>query len=164
MTAAIVIALAAVALLQTHRLREARALARTDELTGIGNRRFFDEALARARRRGRPLAAVYVDLDQLKKVNDTLGHRAGDEMLIRVARTLRRRCRSTDVVARLGGDEFVILLLDGDEAAAEALADNLAERLDQASVGWSSEENAIEDADRLMYERKRDRREKRRAA
>lgn len=89
-------------------------LARRDALTGLPNRRHFEEALeaaaARARRSGQPMALVYLDLDGFKRVNDTLGHEAGDLLLIEVGRRLRAQVRSTDLVARLGGDEFTVLL------------------------------------------------------
>ncbi len=89
-------------------------LARRDPLTGLPNRRHFEEELeaatARARRSGQPLALVYLDLDGFKDVNDTLGHEAGDLLLVEVARRLEAQVRSTDRVARLGGDEFTVLL------------------------------------------------------
>lgn len=89
-------------------------LARRDALTGLPNRRHFEEELqaatARARRSGQPLALVYLDLDGFKGVNDTLGHEAGDLLLVEVARRLKAQVRSTDLVARLGGDEFTVLL------------------------------------------------------
>jgi len=89
-------------------------LASLDALTGVGNRRLFDEALAleteRARRYGVPLSLVLVDLDDFKRINDTRGHAAGDEVLREVARALRERVRGADVVARFGGEEFAIIL------------------------------------------------------
>ena len=154
MTAVAIVAVLLVAV-QTFRYRREAALARTDELTGIANRRGFDEELARRGRRNRPVAAVFVDLDCLKRINDTHGHRVGDELLCRVAMTLSARTRRDDVVARLGGDEFAILLGDGSAEGAEALASDLSPRLADASIGWSAGVDAIEDADRRMYEAKR---------
>ncbi len=85
-----------------------------DALTGLINRRRFgrdlDRQVERSRRYGEPAAVVVLDLDHLKDVNDTLGHQAGDELLVRVAGALSARLRSTDVLARLGGDEFAALL------------------------------------------------------
>ena len=93
-----------------------RKLADHDALTGLPNRRLFQErleqALSSARRRGRPLAVIALDLDDFKGVNDTLGHDAGDRLLCEVARRLVRDCRRSDTVARFGGDEFAILLED----------------------------------------------------
>lgn len=106
---------------------KARQLADHDALTGLPNRRLFQErleqALSAAQRRGRPLAVIALDLDDFKGVNDTLGHDAGDRLLCEVARRLVRDCRRSDTVARLGGDELAILLEDlaqADDAAIVA--------------------------------------------
>jgi diguanylate cyclase (GGDEF)-like protein len=103
--------------------------ARTDALTGLLNRRGFESqmafALALARRSNRPLSLITVDVDHFKRVNDTYGHEAGDEVLRRLAHTLESRLRSSDVVARLGGEEFVALLPDTDLAGAQAIAQAL---------------------------------------
>ena len=99
--------------LQESRLR-LEALARVDALTGLANRRQFDErlgrALARAARERRPLALMYLDLDHFKSINDSLGHDQGDCVLREFAARLDEAVRSTDLAARLGGDEFVVLL------------------------------------------------------
>jgi diguanylate cyclase (GGDEF)-like protein len=110
----------AIALLARH--ETTIALARTDPLTGLLNRRGFSEEvtrrMARLARAGQPACLVYADLDNFKLVNDTYGHEAGDAALVALCRTLRDSARPSDVIARLGGDEFV-LWLDGigDEAA-----------------------------------------------
>ncbi|MGA8248107.1 MAG: EAL domain-containing protein [Nocardioides sp.] len=100
-----------------------------DVLTGLGNRRMFDLALERhvdhCERYGPTGALLLLDLDHFKQVNDTLGHGAGDRLLISTAGLLRREVRSTDVVARLGGDEFAVLLTDGDLAAARTVAETI---------------------------------------
>ena len=89
-------------------------LARVDTLTGLPNRRQFDERLAdavgRSRRTQSSLALMFLDVDHFKAINDSFGHAAGDEVLREVARRLKATVRITDTVARLGGDEFVILL------------------------------------------------------
>ncbi len=89
-------------------------LAQYDPLTGIPNRQFFNDQLtratARARRDGRKVTLLYLDLDAFKVVNDTLGHDAGDRLLQEVADRIRRSVRAGDVVARLGGDEFAVML------------------------------------------------------
>ncbi len=95
-------------------LEHEKELARTDYLTGVANKRFFFEfanmELNRARRYKRPFATVYMDVDNFKTVNDTLGHEAGDNLLRIIARTIKENLRRTDIIARLGGDEFVILM------------------------------------------------------
>ena len=116
----------AIALLARHEMTV--ALARTDPLTGLLNRRGFSEEvtrrMARLARAGQPACLVYIDLDNFKLVNDTYGHEAGDAALLALCRTLRDNSRPGDVIARLGGDEFV-LWLDGigdDAAPRRALA------------------------------------------
>lgn len=101
-----------------RRLRVARSAAETqamtDALTGLANRRALDAALARAidaaARGRRGFALLHLDLDLFKRVNDTLGHAAGDFVLLRVAEVLRAETRKHDTVARVGGDEFVLIL------------------------------------------------------
>ena len=104
-------------------------LADHDPLTGLYNRRRFEQELSRQvsynSRYGAIGAVVVVDLDHFKYVNDTLGHAVGDELIGRVGGILRDRLRDTDIVARLGGDEFAVLLPEADEAQARAVADNL---------------------------------------
>jgi diguanylate cyclase (GGDEF)-like protein/PAS domain S-box-containing protein len=102
-------------------------LAYHDSLTGLPNRDLFSEhlevALARVSGHGHGVAVLYVDLDDFKLVNDSLGHGAGDELLIEVARRLRGAVRSGDIVARQGGDEFLILVADLDVAVGSPGAD-----------------------------------------
>lgn len=94
--------------------QELRRLAYTDRLTGLPNRALFydrlEQALVMARRRNAPVAVLFLDLDRFKIINDSLGHTIGDEVLVAVARRLRRCLRAEDTLARLGGDEFAILL------------------------------------------------------
>ena len=101
-----------------------------DALTELPNRVLFGDrlgqALERARRRGSILAVLFLDLDEFKEVNDTLGHRAGDELLRSLAPRLSGAVRATDTVARLGGDEFAVLCED---LTSEGEADELADRL-----------------------------------
>jgi diguanylate cyclase (GGDEF)-like protein/PAS domain S-box-containing protein len=100
-------------------------IAHHDALTGLLNRLSLngrmDQALATARRDGSRVAAMFIDLDRFKVINDTLGHHIGDELLIEVARRLRESVRESDVVARLGGDEFVIMLSGIEHSSAVAL-------------------------------------------
>ena len=96
--------------------RQLLELARVDGLTGLLNRRAFEEILQQARTRAlrtaRPLALMYIDLDGFKSINDSHGHAAGDRVLVEVAKRLRGLLREADHVARLGGDEFAVLLED----------------------------------------------------
>ena len=89
-----------------------------DPLTGLPNRRLFNDELrvmkALVARAGTPFALLLIDLDRFKQVNDTLGHDAGDALLVEVARRLRLAVRETDRLARLGGDEFAVLLSNTD--------------------------------------------------
>ena len=104
-----------------------------DALTGLPNRMMaFDRInleISRARRSGQRFAVLFIDLDNFKNVNDTLGHAIGDELLIAIGARLRASLRDVDTVARLGGDEFLILLPD---AASEVGVEKVAERLLQA--------------------------------
>lgn len=107
-----------------HRALDAeRERARTDALTGLGNRRFLEivarAELGRTRRYHRPFALGYIDVDYFKEVNDRLGHLAGDQLLKLIAREIRRVMRISDVVARMGGDEFALLLPETPAEGAE---------------------------------------------
>jgi diguanylate cyclase (GGDEF)-like protein len=109
---------------------KAERQARFDELTGVANRRQFDEALAaavaRAPRTGAALMLLSLDLDNFKEVNDRLGHAAGDEVLREFARRIRDGVYDVDLVARLGGDEFVVLVeYSPTEASGELIASHL---------------------------------------
>ena len=109
-------------------LAEHRREARTDELTGLANRRSFNETLDKALAR-RPddhrLALLIVDLDDFKAVNDSLGHHYGDELLRLAAPRIQQAVRGGDVVARIGGDEFAVLLADADGPLAVKVAERL---------------------------------------
>lgn len=116
------------------------ALVRTDPLTGIGNRRLFEEALgaaiARAARSGRMLALAYLDIDRFKAINDTRGHGAGDQVLIEFARRLAAAVRSTDTVARLAGDEFVVIFENlASEAETAALGQKILDAMRMPFLG-----------------------------
>ncbi len=113
--------------------QELKRLAITDDLTGLANRRHFhqraEEEFQRARRYGRPLSLVMLDLDGFKEVNDRLGHQVGDEVLVEVARLGQVQVRYQDLWARLGGDEFALLLPETDAAQAASLAQRLRETI-----------------------------------
>ncbi len=110
-------------------LLELERLSLTDPLTGLNNRRGFDIEAHRnmllAIRHKRPLAALMLDIDFFKKVNDTYGHAAGDKVLVEVAHLCRQHIRGTDTLARFGGEEFCFLLPETDTEAAKALAERV---------------------------------------
>ncbi len=121
---------------QTERLA---TLANTDPLTGLANRRFLldqlDREVDRARRYGRPLSLVYIDLDGFKAVNDQHGHLFGDDVLKGAATAMRSVLRSTDLMARIGGDEFAILMPETTLPGASNATDKLRRALTAFSGG-----------------------------
>ena len=156
------------------------ASARTDALTGLANRRAVSEhltrATARARRTGRPVSVLMIDLDRFKETNDRYGHRAGDEVLCAVAGCMRESLRGEDVYGRWGGDEFLVLLPEADEDQAERAAERLrrcAETVDLRDIGLpdgvpmsvgaatqtiTTPEDLVQEADLALYEQKSARR------
>jgi diguanylate cyclase (GGDEF)-like protein len=115
---------------RNERMRELEREADQDPLTGLKNRRRFEEdlkmAMARGRREGTTGAVLMLDLDHFKQVNDTHGHPAGDQLIREVADVLRERSRESDVLARLGGDEFAIVLPRCDLAEAHVVGEAIA--------------------------------------
>lgn len=174
----------AAAQLEVARLR---AMAETDFLLGVANRRGFEKALARAiayiKRYKASGALIVLDVDRLKPINDRFGHAAGDAVLKAVVDTVQQKIRASDVLGRLGGDEFALLLWNLDSvdahakaAALEAAIDNLALVYDghPISVGISAGVVEIDEsaeaaaamlrADQAMYQRKAARRRQRAAS
>ncbi|MGQ0444690.1 MAG: putative bifunctional diguanylate cyclase/phosphodiesterase, partial [Beijerinckiaceae bacterium] len=155
-------------------------MAHHDALTGLPNRVLFherlDEALLRGRRDGETLAVLFLDLDRFKNVNDTLGHAAGDKLLVAVAERLRACVRDRDLAARLGGDEFAVLQLGlAGPHEAGALADRIVTLLSelydidgqQALIGASAgialapadgetADQLLRNADMALYQAKED--------
>jgi diguanylate cyclase (GGDEF)-like protein len=123
------VAHATLALQNAWLLARIGALAATDGLTGIANRRTFDDVLARETQRagtsGGALALMLVDIDHFKKHNDTYGHQEGDRTLRAVAQVIARTCRSTDLAARYGGEEFAVILPASDAQTAYDAAERL---------------------------------------
>src|SRR5216684_1299803 len=116
-----------------HADEHIRQLAVTDPLTGLANYRrlldALDSEIKRYGRTGRPFAVLLLDLDGLKKINDTHGHLVGSRALCRVANILQIHCREIDTAARYGGDEFVLVLPETDSEAARRVAERISERL-----------------------------------
>ncbi len=119
-------------------LEEMQRLAVTDPLTGLFNRRRLAEALEkeidRARRYDRALSLVMVDLDNLKRINDTHGHQAGDQVLRDAAKAISTGARRSDLVTRYGGDEFLILLPEADVKAAARVAKRICNQIGRLST------------------------------
>jgi diguanylate cyclase (GGDEF)-like protein len=163
----------------THRQQELVFLATHDALTGLPNRTLIldriEQTLTRTRLKQEPVAALFVDLDNFKAINDSLGHNVGDELLCAVANRLDGVIRETDALGRLGGDEFVVIadglsLAAGPELIAERLLDAFKEPFSlpsaedtrvfaKASIGIatggrSSAEELLRDADIAMYRAK----------
>jgi len=115
-------------------LENEKQMARTDALTGAVNRRYFmdlaEMEINRMRRYGHPFTAVYMDVDNFKSLNDMQGHKAGDDLLRLVVKTIWNDTRLTDIVARLGGDEFMIILPETDFATSLSAINKIRARLD----------------------------------
>ncbi|MGI8632623.1 MAG: diguanylate cyclase [Solirubrobacterales bacterium] len=129
---------AAPVLANLRNLTRAEARARTDALTGLPNRRAFDDELRRlvahAKRNGSAVTAMLIDIDHFKSLNDTYGHERGDEALATVAKVLADTVRTSDFVARYGGEEFVALLPDTDRTEAAVPAEKLRRAVSEASL------------------------------
>jgi diguanylate cyclase (GGDEF)-like protein len=161
--------------------RELRYLALTDDLTCLYNRRGFFAAATQqmklARRKGKGMLLLYCDIDNLKKINDTYGHREGDLAIVRAADALEEAFRDSDILARLGGDEFVVLALEVTDEDQAVLLRRLEKSLEKSNNGHThcklslsvglarfdpqhavSLGDLMEQADRDMYEQKRNRR------
>ncbi|MCY2931259.1 MAG: diguanylate cyclase [Planctomycetota bacterium] len=113
-------------------------MSKTDELTGLANRRHFTEVLHafyhQARRYNRPLSLIQIDIDFFKAANDACGHQGGDELLRIVARAIESACRKADLPARCGGDEFAILLPETSSLPAAVIAERIRQSVSQQSV------------------------------
>jgi len=156
---------------------ELRSLATIDDLTGLYNRRAFHalstQQLKVMRRNGQGLLLFFADVDHLKKINDTFGHREGDLALVRAADAVERTFRDSDILARIGGDEFAVLALEASSRDRDTILRRLDSHLQKASaeepryklslsVGAArfdpresvSIENLLGKADQAMYEQK----------
>lgn len=164
---------AAVSIQNARLIERLATTARTDPLTGLANRRAFEQELQGHLRAlpAQPFAVIMIDVDDLKRVNDQLGHSAGDAVLRRVAAVLGERLRGHDVVTRWGGDEFVLLLPSMDQVGAMSMARRISGTLMDAdgqcgpisvSIGLAmfpsdgtSADELLAAADRSMYQSKR---------
>lgn len=162
-----------------RRLREMEDVADTDALLPIPNRRAFVRELSRmisfAERYGTPSTLMFIDLNDMKHINDKYGHEAGDRALFHVARQLVDNVRTTDVIGRLGGDEFGVILAQADEKIGAEKANALADIITQNPLELNGDkismslafgtytfrsgdkpDDALDKADKAMYENKRD--------
>ena len=125
----LLLGMAVLGVVVSRRMQAPHILSANDSLTGVLNRRAFEERweseLARARRYGRPISIAVLDIDYFKQFNDRYGHAAGDSALSAVGRVLRGRVRATDFVGRLGGEEFAVALPETGSAAALDVAEGL---------------------------------------
>jgi diguanylate cyclase (GGDEF)-like protein len=157
--------------------RELRSLALSDDLTGLSNRRAFhalaSQQMKVTRRKGQGLLLFFADVDYLKFINDTYGHREGDFALVRAADALERTFRTSDIIGRLSGDEFAVLALEASCENEDTILERLEQNLQEASadeqryklslsvgvVRFDPRQNAslgdlLEKADKAMYEQK----------
>lgn len=162
-----------------RRLREMEDMADTDALLPVPNRRAFVRELNRmisfAERYGAPSTLMFIDLNDMKQINDQYGHEAGDKALFHVARLLVENVRGTDVIGRLGGDEFGVLLAQADEAVGQEKASALAQIIADNPLVLNGEkikmslafgtytfrqgdepQEALDKADKAMYANKRE--------
>ncbi|HBH60779.1 MAG TPA: hypothetical protein DDX85_03355, partial [Nitrospiraceae bacterium] len=159
--------------------QQLKAMTITDELTGLSNRRGFfmlaEQQLKIAARHKKVAFLVYADLDDLKKINDTAGHQAGDQALMDVGDILRKTYRKSDIIARIGGDEFAVFLVDFAADLPEIITSHLQRNIDiynmankggsalSVSIGtasWDPQhpcdlDELIAHADTVMYEQKK---------
>ena len=116
----------------------------TDPLTGVNNRRYFDsrcsDEVSHAQRHGTPLACMFLDLDKFKRINDSLGHQAGDEVLRQAAQLIKLQLRCHDIIARYGGEEFVVLLPQTALAQACEIAERIRSTMAEHPFGLSPSE------------------------
>lgn len=106
-----------------------------DQLTGLYNRRFFDEEISRLDvKRNLPISLIYADIDGLKIVNDAFGHKNGDQVIIQTANSFREVFRADDIIARVGGDEFIILLPSTDSQSVKKLIKRLEEKTQKICI------------------------------
>lgn len=165
---------AAIAIEKNYYLKALKHVASIDSLTGLYNRRsfyrFLEKEIARAKRSGESFALMMIDIDQFKQINDSMGHSAGDQVLLKIAELLKKTTRVSDIVCRFGGDEFLLLLPDSGLTNARALRQRIQSALDtyntdtegpriSVSFGIHSSngdniESAIDFVDKKMYHEK----------
>lgn len=162
---------------QEEHLREKEkleALALTDEMTSLYNKRAWDQFInneeARCKRYGHPVSVLVIDLNDLKQTNDSLGHLEGDALIKKASAAIKQAVRDHDIVARIGGDEFGVLSIECNKYSAKKLKERIVKYLEDnhisAAVGLATRSHnlgliqAFEEADQLMYDHKKQQKEK----
>lgn len=143
-------------------LRTIEYLSFHDQVTGLHNRRFFEEQLKHLDASAElPVALIIGDINGLKLTNDIFGHSEGDKLLIKIAEILRRSCRESDIIARWGGDEFALILLDSDDNLAADICNRVEAACSHASVdsirpsislGWAVKKSPYQDMQTVLKE------------
>jgi two-component system cell cycle response regulator len=117
----------------------------TDPLTGVNNRRYVErrlhEEIGRVSRQGYALSCLYIDIDHFKKINDTIGHQGGDEVLCEVATRIKAELRLSDALGRLGGEEFLALLIDAESSDAMIVAERIRASIAEQTFATTENEN-----------------------
>jgi diguanylate cyclase (GGDEF)-like protein len=166
----------AIALDNQRLMHEKDAMAVQDGLTGVYNRSYLEltleHTMKEVHRNGGQVSLLFLDVDDLKQVNDALGHQAGDRLLKEFATLLTECCRETDTVVRYGGDEFVVLMPDTDVGGARYVEQKIVQAMERRNrnatngfrlsaargvhtTGWTNAEELLHEADKRMYEMKR---------
>lgn len=134
----------AICLENATNLERLKRVGLTDSLTGINNRRFFDQRLieetARAQRTNEPLACLFMDVDHFKAVNDQHGHQLGDQVLREIAGLIREQLRASDVLGRYGGEEFSALLVNANSESAMEIAERIRSVIEKQSFSTSEDQ------------------------
>lgn len=142
-----------------------------DQLTGLYNRRFFEEELRRLDTgRNLPLSFLYADVNGLKTINDAFGHQYGDMLIQQVSDVFKTECRADDIIARTGGDEFIFLFPKTDPVFVQELTNRIKEKIEQKTImdisisisfGWDTKHeknqsvwNVLKNAENIMYQKK----------
>lgn len=154
-----------------ERQQQIEFLSYHDQLTGLYNRRFYEEELRRLdTARNYPFSIISADVNGLKTINDAFGHETGDQLVQKVAEIIKKECRADDIIARTGGDEFIILLPKTDSQSAKVLVNRIKSRIEQEKImninisisfGWETKNEedqdilgVIKSAEDFMYKKK----------
>ncbi len=131
-----------IAILNATKEQELKRIATVDGLTGLYNRRYYDEQIikeiAKVKRKGPPVSLLMFDLDRFKTTNDTYGHAAGDEVLKVFAQIIKSTCRQEDIPCRYGGEEFILILPNTTSEQAVTVAERIRAKLEEEVIHYDS--------------------------